>query len=156
MLVHQALTANIDVPFLALVLAAAAMEARRPRRGWPVLAALAVAGLLRPEAWLLGLAYGGVAVAGGDAGAAGARAGHGAGRPCRLAAVRPLAGRGRAALAARDQQRRHPDRPASGFGRAVRLTPSYLVNLLQVTIAVGGAAAAVLALWKRRRQALPR
>jgi len=56
-LVHQALTANVDVPFLALVLAAAAMEAQRPRRGWPVLATLAVAGLLRPEAWLLALAY---------------------------------------------------------------------------------------------------
>ena len=50
---HQALTANVDVPFLALVLAAATLEAARPRRGLPVLALLAVAGLLRPEAWLL-------------------------------------------------------------------------------------------------------
>src|SRR5919201_1504209 len=41
-LVHQALTANVDVPFLALVLAAAAMEAARPRRGWPGLATLGV------------------------------------------------------------------------------------------------------------------
>ena len=56
-LVHQALTANVDVPFLALVLAAATLEAARPRRGLPVLALLAVAGLLRPEAWLLSAAY---------------------------------------------------------------------------------------------------
>src|SRR3954447_325521 len=33
-----ALTANVDVRFVALVVAAAAMEAARPRRGWPVLA----------------------------------------------------------------------------------------------------------------------
>jgi hypothetical protein len=36
---------------------AATLEARRPRRGWPVLALLALAGLLRPEAWLLAGAY---------------------------------------------------------------------------------------------------
>src|SRR4051812_7783263 len=64
-LVHQALTANVDIPFLALVVAAAAMEAARPRRGWPVVAVLAVAGLLRPGAWLLGGADGGGALPGG-------------------------------------------------------------------------------------------
>jgi hypothetical protein len=46
--------AVIDVPFLALVLAALLLEARGGR-GVPVL--LLAAGLLRPEAWLLGLAY---------------------------------------------------------------------------------------------------
>src|SRR3712207_7787316 len=35
LLVKQALSANVDIPFLALVLGAAAMEARTPRRGWP-------------------------------------------------------------------------------------------------------------------------
>ncbi|HEX7299520.1 MAG TPA: hypothetical protein VF257_10970 [Solirubrobacteraceae bacterium] len=49
--------AYVDVPFLALVLWAAAMEARAPRRGLPVMAVLAVAGLLRPEAWVLAGAY---------------------------------------------------------------------------------------------------
>jgi hypothetical protein len=52
-----ALTGAADAPFLALVLVAAALEAERPRRGRPVLLLLAVAGLLRPEAWLLAAAY---------------------------------------------------------------------------------------------------
>jgi hypothetical protein len=33
------------------------IETRRPRAGWPVLALLALAGLLRPEAWLFSFAY---------------------------------------------------------------------------------------------------
>jgi hypothetical protein len=49
--------AYVDVPFLALVLWAAAMEARAPRRGRAVMVVLAVAGLLRPEAWVLAGAY---------------------------------------------------------------------------------------------------
>jgi hypothetical protein len=49
--------AYVDVPFLAIVLWAAALEARRPRRGTAVMALLAVAGLLRPEAWVLAGAY---------------------------------------------------------------------------------------------------
>jgi hypothetical protein len=49
--------AYVDMPFLALVLWAAAMEARTPRRGRPVAVVLAVAGLLRPEAWVLAGAY---------------------------------------------------------------------------------------------------
>ena len=49
--------AYVDVPFLAVVLWAGALEAERPRRGITVMALLAVAGLLRPEAWLLAGAY---------------------------------------------------------------------------------------------------
>jgi len=49
--------AYVDVPFLAIVLWAAAIEARSPRRGRAVMGLLAVAGLLRPEAWVLGGAY---------------------------------------------------------------------------------------------------
>jgi dolichyl-phosphate-mannose-protein mannosyltransferase len=49
--------AYVDVPFLAIVLWAASLEARAPRRGRPVMALLAVAGLLRPEAWVLAGAY---------------------------------------------------------------------------------------------------
>lgn len=52
-----ALRAMFDLPYYVLVFGAAALELRRPRRGWPVLALLALAGLLRPEAWLLGGAY---------------------------------------------------------------------------------------------------
>jgi hypothetical protein len=46
-----------DVPFAALIVWAVLLEARRPKRGAPVLAVLAVAGLLRPEAWLLAGLY---------------------------------------------------------------------------------------------------
>jgi hypothetical protein len=49
--------AYVDMPFLALVVWAAAMEARARRRGIAVMAVLAVAGLLRPEAWVLAGAY---------------------------------------------------------------------------------------------------
>ena len=53
----QGVRAYVDIPFLALVVLAAVLEVQRPRRGWPVLGLLAVAGLLRPEAWLLAAAY---------------------------------------------------------------------------------------------------
>jgi hypothetical protein len=46
------LRAYVDLPYIALCLGALAIETRRPRAGWPVLALLALAGLLRPEAWL--------------------------------------------------------------------------------------------------------
>ncbi|MEA2374540.1 MAG: hypothetical protein QOD53_1003, partial [Thermoleophilaceae bacterium] len=49
--------ASVDVVALALLLWAAALELRRPRRGASVMALLALAGLLRPEAWLLSAAY---------------------------------------------------------------------------------------------------
>ncbi len=51
------LRAYIDIPYIVLVLAALVVETRRPRAGWPVLALLALAGLLRPEAWLFSIAY---------------------------------------------------------------------------------------------------
>src|SRR3954469_19520454 len=47
----------IDVPYLALVAWAAALETERPRRGGAVWVLLTLAGLLRPEAWLLAAAY---------------------------------------------------------------------------------------------------
>jgi hypothetical protein len=49
--------AYVDIPYIALVLAALLVETRRSRAGWPVLALLGVAGLLRPEAWLFSAAY---------------------------------------------------------------------------------------------------
>ena len=51
------LRAYVDLPYIALVLGALVLETRRPRAGWPVLALLIPAGLLRPEAWLFSLAY---------------------------------------------------------------------------------------------------
>jgi hypothetical protein len=49
--------AYADIPYVTLVLTALALETRRPRCGWPVLATLDVAGLLRPEAWLFAGVY---------------------------------------------------------------------------------------------------
>jgi len=51
------LRAYIDLPYIALCLAALLVEAKRPRAGWPVLTLLALAGLLRPEAWLFAGVY---------------------------------------------------------------------------------------------------
>jgi hypothetical protein len=47
----------VDIPYMAMVVWAAALEAERPRRGVPVLVLLALAGLLRPEAWVLAAFY---------------------------------------------------------------------------------------------------
>jgi len=49
--------AYVDIPYVCLVLAALAVESRRRRAGWPVLALLGLAGLLRPEAWLFAGVY---------------------------------------------------------------------------------------------------
>jgi hypothetical protein len=51
------LRAYVDLPYIALVLGALVIESNRTRAGWPVLALLGLAGLLRPEAWLFSLAY---------------------------------------------------------------------------------------------------
>ena len=51
---HQALA---EIPFLALVLWSVTLEAEHRRRGAPVLWLLLLAGLIRPEAWLLSAAY---------------------------------------------------------------------------------------------------
>lgn len=58
-LLLYAARAYVDEPFLALVLWAAALEAERsaPRGRRAVWVLLVLAGLLRPEAWLLGGAY---------------------------------------------------------------------------------------------------
>jgi hypothetical protein len=49
--------AYVDIPYVVLVLAALAIEARQRRAGWPVIAMLDLAGLLRPEAWLFAVVY---------------------------------------------------------------------------------------------------
>ena len=48
----------IDIPYMAMIVWAAALEAARPRRGTVrVRAARRCAGLLRPEAWMLAALY---------------------------------------------------------------------------------------------------
>jgi hypothetical protein len=56
-LLRDTLIGYQDLPFAALVIGAALLEAQRRRRGVPVLALLALAGLLRPEAWVLSGLY---------------------------------------------------------------------------------------------------
>src|SRR4051794_36763413 len=47
----------VDLPTIAFVVWAAALEARQSRRGAPVMLLLTLAGLLRPETWLFAAAY---------------------------------------------------------------------------------------------------
>jgi hypothetical protein len=54
---RDALLGYQDMAFAVLVIGAVLLEARSPRRGVPVLALLALAGLLRPEAWVLSGLY---------------------------------------------------------------------------------------------------
>ena len=49
---------DIDIPYLALIVWAVALEIQRPGRGGVVWLLLLAAGLLRPEAWLLLGCYG--------------------------------------------------------------------------------------------------
>ncbi len=54
---RDAILAYQDIPFEALIVGAVLLEARQRKRGAPVLIVLAVAGLLRPEAWVLSFLY---------------------------------------------------------------------------------------------------
>jgi hypothetical protein len=56
-ILRDTLLAYQDIPFAALVVGAVLLEAGRPKRGVPVLVVLGVAGLLRPEAWVLAGLY---------------------------------------------------------------------------------------------------
>ncbi len=47
----------LDIPFLLMIIWAAVLELQRPRRGTAPLVLLALAGLLRPEAWMLAGLY---------------------------------------------------------------------------------------------------
>jgi hypothetical protein len=56
-LLRDALLGYQDLWFMCLVIGAVILEAGRRRRGLPVLVLLAVAGLIRPEAWVLAGLY---------------------------------------------------------------------------------------------------
>jgi hypothetical protein len=47
----------LDIAYIALIVWATAFEVERPRRGTPVFVLLALAGLLRPDAWVLAGVY---------------------------------------------------------------------------------------------------
>ena len=98
--------AYIDMPYLVLVLGALLVETRRRRAGAPVLVLLAVAGLIRPEAWLFSGAYLALPVVG-RARPPRARAARGDRRlrPAAVGAERP--GRRRLAAPLADRHARH-------------------------------------------------
>jgi len=52
-----AVRAYLDIPFMAMIVWAGALEVARPRRGTLVFLLLAGAGLLRPEAWIVSGVY---------------------------------------------------------------------------------------------------
>jgi hypothetical protein len=54
---RDVLLAYQDVPFAALIVGAVLLEAKQRRRGLPVMVLLTLAGLLRPEAWMLAGLY---------------------------------------------------------------------------------------------------
>src|SRR2546421_792638 len=56
-LLNYGIRGYVDIVEIAFVVWAAVLEARSPRRGGRVLVLLALAGLLRPEAWLYAGAY---------------------------------------------------------------------------------------------------
>jgi hypothetical protein len=57
LLVRETHQAVVDIPFLVLVVAALLVEVGRPRERTLVPVLLCAAGLLRPEGWLLGIAW---------------------------------------------------------------------------------------------------
>jgi hypothetical protein len=150
LLAGSVLESGTDVPFLALVLGAGAAlahpdGARRTR----ALALLAVAGLLRPEAWALALVLAALAPSRRPAAFALALAAPAAwllfdllctGDPLHsLHGTRDLA----------DTLGR-----ARSFGAALRLGPDYLTVVLGDAVALLGGAAAIAALWLAPRRAL--
>ncbi|MEA2478609.1 MAG: hypothetical protein QOJ07_531 [Thermoleophilaceae bacterium] len=56
-LLNYGIRGYVDLPTIALVVWAAVLEARTPRRGAPVLVLLGLAGLLRPELWGFAAVY---------------------------------------------------------------------------------------------------
>src|SRR3954453_9659214 len=156
----------IDIPYLALVVGAAARELARPRRGLPVFLLLTAAALLRPEAWILiGLYWLWVALAparGPGVGLAGTgpwRSGIGS---AALAAVGPLA------WALLDWRvtgdplfsLHHTGDTAEELGRATGLaavpssTQEFLVRLDKLPVVLGGIVGTALAFWFAPRRAV--
>ncbi len=162
--------AYVDLPYIALVLAALVVEIKRPRAGWPVLALLGLTGLLRPEAWLfagaylLYLAYADPERPNVRFAPIGALFDPGALLPLTaLAAVAPLAwalfdlaltGDPLYSLTGTQDTVTTLDRP-TGLFDALRLAPRRIGEILREPVLLGAALGAVLTIWKlRKRSAL--
>ena len=150
----RAVRAYVDIPFLALIVTAALIEVRRPRRGWPVLALLALAGLLRPEAWLLSAAYwlyiqGALDRRGRIVTAALAAA------PALIWALSDLAISGDLlhSLSGTRDVAETLKRPR-GIGHVPEIMPRRLGEILRLPVLAGGTAGFLLAIYLRRMQAL--
>jgi len=157
-LVAETLYASIDVPFAALVVGALAVEAREgDRRPALVLVLLGLAGLLRPEGWLLAGAYAVWAIA--------------RERPSRRRALALIGGAAAAPLAwmafdlaftgdplhslhGTQALAEQLARPRS-LGTALEAAPDYLRGLLDSPALLwGGIAGALVGLWALYERAL--
>src|SRR3954451_2927073 len=146
----------IDIPYLALIVWAGALEVARPRRGLPVFLLLTAAALLRPEAWLLiGLYWLWFAWRATWR----QRVGYAA-----LAAIGPLAWAFLDWRVTGDPlfSLHHTGDTAEELGRASGLaavpssTQQFLVRLDKLPVVLGGIVGAALALWfAPRRAAMP-
>ena len=146
----------IDIPYLALVIWAAVLEAERPRRGAAVLVLLAAAGTMRPEAWILiALYYLWVAWPADWPTRA---------RYAALAAVGPALWMGVDAAVTGDPlwSIHHTTGLAEELGRSRTLSqipsaiPFFLNQIVKLPVLIGGGAGLVLALWiAPRRVAMP-
>jgi len=149
--------AYFDLLFVALVLGALAIEMRRPRAGAPVLALLGIAGLWRPEAWVLAGAYGLYLALSPGAGGIGRRAAWLA-----AAATAPVAWLAFDLVAAGDplyslaytQDAATDLGRATGPGAVVTDLPRTLGQVVRPAAALGALAGALLLLAFHRRSAL--
>ncbi len=152
-LVNETLQALIDIPFLALVAAAAAgvVAGARPRY---VLVLLLLGGLLRPEGWPLALLYGAYCWRGADT--------RGRAELVALALAAPViwftfdaivTGDPLYSLHGTQSLAANLDRPV-GTHSALVATPQYLRNLLETGVAWLGLAGCLGALWVVHERAL--
>ncbi|WP_022930398.1 hypothetical protein [Patulibacter americanus] len=170
------LRSYLDLPYAVFLLLALLAETRRPRNGWRTMAWITLAGLLRPEAWLLAAAYVGYLVV---AQATGRGAAATAPRPARrlslarvgwrglvplvaLSLVAPvgwlleglvLAGDPLQALTGTQQNAADLDR-VTGVGSAVTVMPRRLGEIVREPVLLAAVGGAVLSLWLLRRRAL--
>jgi hypothetical protein len=147
--------AYIDIPYLVLVLGALLVESRRARAGAPVLALLAVAGLIRPEAWLFSVAYLAWLVAGGERGRrrlAGLVALTAVGPV--LWALADLAVTGDALFSLTGTQLSAQELGRiTGLGEVPMIAPRRIGEILREPVLFGAAGGGVLSLWLLRERA---